>query len=769
MSASDTGRPADDLEKVVLDQLSVPVISCKIDGSVIYFNAAAARCLATCSQDLLGSRIDSVLPGLASDAWNELLGLLGTEGKRRFESCLQLPDGSRRSALVTAQLTRSQRTECCTLLLEGVLDPGDRIKAELFAQRALELAPLAVYWIRRDGALLYANQAACDMLGYTREELSSLTMPQLNVEMSPDRWTQTWQALAQQRRRTFLSAHRARDGRIIPVEISARMFELDGEEFSCAFGRDVTEQRTAIETHRREHVFLESLVETAPVMIVVFDEAGGIVRFNRCAERVTGYALDEVRGARWLDILTFEADRAEVEKMVHQSLSGAKSGSVQRLRTKSGEAREITWHRQLLDSTDTHSVGLLAVGLDITEQRELEQRLRQAEKMEAIGRLAGGIAHDFNNQLTGIMGWAEILGLETPNHPTIAECVERIMLASKRASDLTSQLLAYSRKGKFVIKPVDLHVVVREAAAILARSIDKRITVVLDLQAPDPYTVGDATQLGNAVLNLALNARDAMPEGGKLTISSHVVYMDASQCQKCLHEVTPGEFIELAVSDSGNGISDEIRLRMFEPFFTTKEEGHGTGMGLAAVYGTVRNHHGTITVTSAIGRGTRICIHLPRGQAENRDSVQAMRPVPTTFGPLKLLVVDDEESVRELTKRLLSYLGCDVVTVENGFLAVEHYGRASSSVDAVILDMAMPILDGKSTYYALRRINPEVKVILMSGYSLDGAAQSLIDEGALGFIRKPFTLETLAEAISGVAVSRTSVAPVRSARPEDAC
>jgi two-component system, cell cycle sensor histidine kinase and response regulator CckA len=620
-----------------------------------------------------------------------------------------------------------------------------------FAADALELSPYAVYWIRCDGSLVYVNQAACDMLEYTREELLSLGMLPINLDMTPERWAQVWQALVQQKHRRFTSVHRARDGRVIPVEVTATIFELDGEQFSCAFSRDVADQNRVIEEHRREHAFLQSLIEMAPVMIVVFNANGGIVLFNRCAERVSGYALDDVRAASWIDLLVHESDRPKVERLMRQSLAGSNpQGVVYRLKTKSGETKEIAWSAQLMSSTDAHGVGLLTVGVDVTEQRELEQRLRQAEKLEAIGKLAGGVAHDFNNQLTGIMGWTEILGLEAPPNPTFTECITRIMQASRRASDLTAQLLAYSRKGKLITRPVDLHVIVREAVAILERSIDKRIAVVLDLAAPQCETIGDATQLGNAILNLALNARDAMPEGGELTIATRTVHLDANQLRDCPHEVTPGEFIELSVCDTGTGISEEVQRRMFEPFFTTKEEGRGTGMGLAAVYGTVSNHRGTIDVMSSIGRGTQVRIHLPLGLAASDESAQDFRAVAASVGPLSVMVVDDEDSVRELTKRLLIHLGCQVTVLHDGFQAVEHYRQAWRSVDAVLLDMAMPVLDGKSTFYALRRINPAVRVILMSGYSVDGAAQGLLDEGALAFIRKPFTLEMVTEALSRV-------------------
>jgi CheY-like chemotaxis protein len=348
------------------------------------------------------------------------------------------------------------------------------------------------------------------------------------------------------------------------------------------------------------------------------------------------------------------------------------------------------------------------------------------------------------------MGWVEILGWEADANPAVGECVERIMVALRRACDLTSQLLGYSRVGKRAAERVDLHELVNEVAGMLRRSIDKRIGLVLDLRASIPYTVGDPTQLGNAVLNLALNARDAMPEGRTLTIATELRRVDRAQSVDGPHPIAAGEYVELTVSDTGIGMDAETQRRMFDPFFTTKEEGRGTGLGLAAVYGTVKHHGGSIMASSSPGRGTAICILLPVADSSSETTAEVTPSVELVFPSLRVLLVDDEELVREATSRLLRHLGCEVTTFDSGFDAIEYYRHAWQSVDVVVLDMVMPLLDGKATFLALRQINPRAEVILASGFSVDGVAQSLLSEGAKAFLQKPFTLATLAGTLSRV-------------------
>ncbi|HEY6729353.1 MAG TPA: response regulator [Polyangiaceae bacterium] len=477
----------------------------------------------------------------------------------------------------------------------------------------------AAYWVIEDASIVYVNQAAAHMLGYSREELMSMSITQVNADVPASAWPGLWSQLKQERRRTFETRHLAKDGNKIPVEVSANLMVLDGMEFSCAFARD------------------------------------------------------------------------------------------------------------------------------IRERKELELRLRQGEKMEAIGQLAGGIAHDFNNQLMGIMGYADLLSREVADDPNLAELVHNILLAVTRSAELTAQLLAFSRKGKYLSEPVDLHQIVREVASILAHSIDKRIQVQHELEAVRPHTIGDRSQLQSAVLNLALNARDAMPNGGTLLFTSENVELDGSFQSELGFPVGPGSYVKLSVTDSGTGMTPEVQRRMFEPFFTTKAKGKGTGLGLAAVYGTVKNHRGAIRIHSKPDMGSRLELFLPVGtetfESQRRRKGDDLRARQSA----KIMVVEDEPQLRDVARRMLESLGYTVTTFESGDQAVRYFKTEHANVDLVILDMVMPVMSGRETFRLLREIAPNVKALLASGYSLDGDAQAILDDGVLGFIQKPYGRKALDE------------------------
>ncbi|MCE9612737.1 MAG: MASE1 domain-containing protein [Lentisphaerae bacterium] len=381
-----------------------------------------------------------------------------------------------------------------------------------------------------------------------------------------------------------------------------------------------------------------------------------------------------------------------------------------------------------------------------------ETRLRQSEKMEAIGHLAGGVAHDFNNMLTSIVGNAEML-LDTVN-PQDRKCVEDILKAAGRSADLTRKLLAFARKGKYRSVPVDLHAVIVEVVAILAHSLDKRIVVKEILSASPPTTQGDPTQIQGALLNLALNARDAMPEGGELTLATEVVELSAEDCRMPPFDLTPGRYIAIRVTDTGRGMDADTLSHLYEPFFTTKHEGAGTGLGLAAAYGAIRNHHGAITVGSVPHQGTTFTIYLPLHEGETQEDSKPAAPASPGVG--HILLVDDEELVREVASRMLRSLGYRVTLCSGGKEAIEIYRKDQPNIDLVILDLIMPDVSGRDTFRALRTINPAVKALLASGHSFNKDMQTVLDEGALGLIEKPFSIAGLSRMI---AQAMASLAP----------
>jgi len=291
-----------------------------------------------------------------------------------------------------------------------------------------------------------------------------------------------------------------------------------------------------------------------------------------------------------------------------------------------------------------------------------------------------------------------------------------------------------------------VHEIIDEVVQLLVRSIDRRIEIVRDLTARDPFILGDPTQLHNAMLNLGINARDAMPAGGRLTLTTRDVTVDEANCDQYSGEVRPGDHLEILVADTGTGMPPEIQQRIFEPFFTTKGPGEGTGLGLAAVYGSIRSHGGMIWVTSEVGAGTRFRILLPR--AGEGEAAPAVPVAAAMVGQGRILLVDDEEIVRNIAARQLAQLGYTVHTCIDGADAIEFFGQHHEDVDLVVLDLIMPKLSGADTFARILEIDPSAKVVIATGFSRHGACQALLDDGVLGFLHKPFRIEELAEELA---------------------
>ncbi len=389
---------------------------------------------------------------------------------------------------------------------------------------------------------------------------------------------------------------------------------------------------------------------------------------------------------------------------------------------------------------------ILAVVRDIDDRKLMEEQLRQSEKLQAVGTLAGGVAHDFNNQLTGIIGWTELIQDRVGNDPDLDKATTNILTAAQRASDLTAQLLAFARKGKFESKPVDIHDLIGEVTQLLTHTIDKRIAIEIRLEAEEPYTIGDPSQLQNALLNLGVNARDAMPGGGCLTFSTRNIHLTGKKESCRRWELEPGAFVEISVTDTGEGMNEETLKSIFEPFFTTKQATKGTGLGLAAVYGTVNSHNGCIDVTSSTETGTTFRVCLPLGRKPS-PSIQ-VEESPREHASGRILVIDDEEILIQTVSAILLKNGYETVTCTDSREGIELYRQSPSSFDLVLLDMIMPGMGGPEVFHALKEINPAVSVLIMSGATANHEVQDLADAGARGFLAKPFRPRDLSRRVS---------------------
>jgi PAS domain S-box-containing protein len=614
-----------------------------------------------------------------------------------------------------------------------------------------------------EGRLLEANETYCRMSGYSRAELLAMRIPDLTVTEGVGGVAQHIDRIVARGQDRFESRHRRKDGTQYDVEVSVQYQPGAGGQL-VTFVRDITEHKRAEEALRQSEQKYRRLHESMTDAFVLVDMAGHILECNQSYRDMLGFSAAELSKVTYQD-LTPEKWRAFESRIVEEQIlpQGFSGVYEKEYRRKNGMFFPVELRTSLIRDADGQPSAMWAIVRDVSERKQAEaalresaERLRQSEKLEAIGQLAGGVAHDFNNQLAGIVNYADLLLTMTQNaEPRGA--VEGILRLCARSSDLTSKLLAFSRKGKYRTVPVNIHECVAEVSALLERSVDKRIRIRQCLDAQPPTTIGDPTQLVNALLNLGLNARDAMPTGGELRFATDLVTLDRERCASSRFDMAPGDYVRIAVTDSGTGMDAPTQARLFEPFFTTKEPGKGTGLGLASVHGTVVNHHGAIAVHSELGKGTTMTLLLPllrqdgpegRTAAEPPGPEGSAEPAPRPTAHARILIADDEEIVREFTAKLLRRQGHSVLTATDGSEAVDCYRRSWPDIDLVILDMNMPKMNGRDAFAAMRVINPQLRAILATGYSLDGDVQGMLEDGVLAYIHKPFRIQDLNQQVA---------------------
>ncbi len=485
----------------------------------------------------------------------------------------------------------------------------------------------------------------------------------------------------------------------------------------------------------------------------------GIQYVSPSAERLFGYTVEELLQINVRDMFAAESRERAGESFQH-ALAMAENGDFDVPPQEFEYIRKdgsTFWGEVTPTFVRDHEGTIVAIqGLlrDITvrkrieeERAELERELRQSEKLKAIGQLAGGIAHDFNNQLVPIMAHADLLVRGLVDQESVAAHARKIITPARNAADLTGKLLAFARKGAYEHRPVDVHEVINEVAEILAHGIDRRIQVKRHYEAASAVVEGDPTQLQNVLLNLALNARDAMPEGGEIVFKTRIPRKQDDQSSPL------GPQLLISVEDTGEGMDEAVRERVFEPFFTTKAPGKGTGMGLAAAYGTVASHGGRIEIASRLGRGTVVSITLPLTAAPAGVKVESFAE-NTASGVGRVLVIDDEEGVRWALTDLLESLGCSVVAFGRAIEATEYFNENWADIDLVVLDLVLPDMHGREVLAAMREVSPDVRVLLVSGYTADDEIRELLRSDSIEFLEKPFLLADLAESLTRLTSSR---------------
>jgi PAS domain S-box-containing protein len=515
------------------------------------------------------------------------------------------------------------------------------------------------------------------------------------------------------------------------------------QEFLASVGGQIAlaiERKRSEEKVRESEARLRVLVEQLPAVLWTVDRdlrftsalGAGFARLKIKPNELVGMSLLEYFETRDQTFLPIAAHRRAVAGEPMTFHVEWKSGS-------------YACHVEPLRDSDGQVSGAICMSLDITDRKQLEEQLRQAQKMEAVGRLAGGIAHDFNNLLMVIQGYSDLLVERLPDGDPLRRNAEQIQMASQRASSLTRQLLAFSRKQMLAPKILNVQSVVAEMEKILRRLIGEDIQLETS-SAPDLGLVkADRSQIEQVILNLAVNARDAMPQGGRLTIETANVELDSSYSHPPA-VLSPGKYVMLAVTDNGCGMDAETQAHVFEPFFTTKEKGKGTGLGLATVYGVVKQSGGYVWVYSEPGRGTSFKIYLPRIEETavpaGRDGKSDMRAPQR--GSETILLVEDEKGVRELAREYLTSSGYTVIEAENGHTALELAGMHVGPIHLLLTDVVMPGISGRELAERVSQIRSGIKIVYMSGYTDQAVVHHGILENDAVLLQKPFTLMTLA-------------------------
>lgn len=509
----------------------------------------------------------------------------------------------------------------------------------------------------------------------------------------------------------------------------------------------------------REQLF-RLISENAADMIAVVDTNGKRLYNSPAYERILGYTQEELASTSPLEQVHPD-DRAKVEEAAKEARAGGVGRSIEyRMRHKNGTWRQMESTANTVCNAQGKVESLIIVNRDITDRRHLEEQFRQAQKMEAVGRLSGGVAHDFNNLLGVIIGYSEFLQERLDVSDPLRASVEEILKAGKRAASLTRQLLAFSRQQVLDPKVLDLRVAVADMEKLLRRLIgeDIELTTVLDPQLGK--VKADQGQLEQVIMNLAVNARDAMPQGGKLTIHLENTVLDQDYVRRYPYPVLPGPYVLLMVSDTGTGMDAETKARAFEPFFTTKEKGKGTGLGLSTVYGVVKQSGGYIDVESAPGTGTTFKIFLPRVHQEVATERQHVDASATGRGNETILIAEDETSLRTLTSSTLEMSGYKVLQAKDGFEALEVSRKHDGAIDLLLTDIVMPGMGGRALAEELGRERKEMRIVYMSGYTGQAVgSQGPVEPGSF-YLHKPFTRQALTQKIREALDSQVA-APVR--------
>ncbi|MCM0083810.1 PAS domain S-box protein [Geomonas sp. Red32] len=675
-------------------------------------------------QALIRKSIDSLLVhplkvGGETTGWLVLLDLPGVDRVREISQIIHLlapPIAlAIRNSLAFRQIEKQSEE-----LEKKVAERTAELSRAVDRQRTIIETAMEGFWlVNGDLRIVEVNDTYCRMSGFPGDELIGAPITLVEAVDTERDVAQRGKRILLEGMARFESRHRRKDGSLFDVEVSIKHMGEEGGHYAV-FIRDITERKTAEAVLRLSEERFRLAVLNAPFPIMIHAEDGEVVQINGTWTEMSGYTLADIPT---VDVWTQKAygGRArQVKEYIGDlyGLSGRIDEGDYEITTRSGEKRFWDFSSAPLGSLLDGRRLAISMAKDVTDRKHLEAQLRQSQKMESIGQLAGGVAHDFNNLLTVIVGYASMLKLGNLAKRE-AEAVEQILATSEKAAQLTRGLLTFGRKQPFTLDVVDLNGIVVQVEKFLVRIIGEDIKLKIKTIPREVPVSVDQSQIDQVLINLAANSRDAMPRGGLLLIETGV-QMQAPVSSYDNSDVSPGPYAWFSVSDSGLGMDDYVCSRIFEPFFTTKEVGKGTGLGMAIVFGIVKQHKGVINVYSEVGHGTTFKVYLPLAGGEISSEERPLQErVPVLTGNETLLVVEDDAGVMKMVVQTLEEFGYQILQAQDGEEAVDAFRRERDRIDLVLMDVIMPKKSGKIAYDEISAMRPGIKTIFTSGYPAD--------------------------------------------------
>jgi PAS domain S-box-containing protein len=750
-SAEKALRQSEKSFRNLVENLNEGIYSLDRDGVLTYVNPAIERIFGYPEKEIIGR------------SFNEFVHEEDLEGQKgRFKRLLTEPAASDEYRVITKQgdirwirsSTHPVFNQGRLEFLEGVLfditeskqAEEEILDAKQRYQSLFNSKTTFVFVMDDRGNLVDANDFALELFEYSRDELSDLNYLQLiHEDQRPDPIERVLKEINEKgaQSESLEVKLKSKTGKTIYLETGVTT--VLGKNEIIGVARDITAQKKAEAALYESERKYRSVIENIQDVFYRSDDQGRLLMGSHSGAEMFGFdSIGEMIG---IPLDNFWPDPKERQMLLDRI---RKDGSVRDfeavLQKKDGSTFNASFTTQFYYDDHGQLRGTEGFIRDITDKKRaererqmLEDQLLQAQKMEAIGTLAGGIAHDFNNSLQSILGYTQILLMDAQEDEPALDKLKKIKAVVLRASELAQQILAFSRKIESKLRPVDLNQEVKQVEKILIRTIPKMINIELNLDQRLNIVNADAAQIEQVMMNLGVNAMDAMPDGGQLTIETENVFLDEEYCRTHL-EAVPGEYVMLSISDDGIGMDKETLEHLFEPFYTTKDAGRGTGLGLAMVYGIVKNHGGHIMCYSEPGEGTIFRIYFPVVEEVHENRIKKQKKVKIKGGTETILVVDDEDSIREAVDATLSKFGYKVLSAANGKEALEIYQQEKDSISLVVLDLIMPGMGGKKCLKEILKIDPSQRVIIASGYSVSDAVNDVLEIGAKGYLQKPYDL-----------------------------